>query len=86
MSRSVSPPPPGAYEPDCPTCGQIFPEHCWLDRGFRVQIHPESETSSPLLRQSLLEREGDQLELPDRAQVLPEFIDQQNQHLEWWST
>lgn len=56
-----------------------------LDRDFRVQIHPSFETRSPLLRKSLIDREGDQLEFPDRIQVAQEFIDQHNECLEWWS-
>lgn len=56
-----------------------------IDEDFRVRSNPEFTTESEFLRKTLLEREGERIELPQSAEVTPENLREHNQGVDWLS-
>ena len=54
-----------------------------LDGDFRLRVSPGFETDSDLLRQTLVERDGERVGVPDDA-LDPAHLQQRNQSLDWW--
>ena len=56
-----------------------------IDEEFRVRTNPELTTESEFLRETLLEREGERIELPRSAEVASENLREYNQDVDWLS-
>ncbi|AHG02752.1 hypothetical protein HALDL1_03270 [Halobacterium sp. DL1] len=54
-----------------------------LDADCRLHVSPEFETESALLRQTLLEQEGDRVDVSEGA-LDPANLRERNQSLDWW--
>ncbi|MFD1511761.1 HNH endonuclease [Halomarina rubra] len=54
-----------------------------LDTDDRLHVSPEFETSSEHLRRTLLDRDGDRLDLPTGA-LGPDCVERHNESLSWW--
>lgn len=54
-----------------------------LDADFHLHVSPEFETDSDLLRRTLLERDGDRVEVGSDL-VDPAHLERRNQSLDWW--
>lgn len=56
-----------------------------LDSSCRLRVDPTFETESDHLRQTLLDRAGEQVSLPVDASVMDSYLTERNQgHLNWW--
>jgi putative restriction endonuclease len=55
-----------------------------IDRDYQLHVNPEFETESELLQRTLLDQDKKHIQLPERAQIAPTFLEQHNQQLEWW--
>jgi len=54
-----------------------------LDADFRLHVSPDFETDSDLLRRTLLERDGERVDVgPDRLD--PAHLERRNRALDWW--
>ncbi len=53
-----------------------------IDREYRLRVNPSFETESELLQQTVLDRAGEQISLPDKS-LNPEYVAQHNATLEW---
>lgn len=65
--------------------------HAAFDAGFftfdvdrHLRISPEFETTSDILQRTLVDRDGERIQFPDRARLSSDFIEQHNQRLDWW--
>ncbi|MDY6774842.1 MAG: HNH endonuclease [Halobacteria archaeon] len=56
-----------------------------LSQDYRLHVSPDFETESTFLRRTLLEKEGDKIELPEEVRIKPEFLERHNQDLDWWN-
>lgn len=56
-----------------------------IDEDFRVRNNPEFTTESEFLRETLLKREGERIELPRSAEVASENLREHNQDIDWLS-
>lgn len=56
-----------------------------IDEDFQLRSHPEFTTGSEFLRKTLLEREGERIELPRSAEVASENLKEHNQRIDWLS-
>ncbi|MFC4358123.1 HNH endonuclease [Halobium salinum] len=54
-----------------------------LDPEFRLRVAPEFDTESDLLRRTLLDREGDPVELPEDAPLSERCLRRHNDRLDW---
>lgn len=56
-----------------------------LDESRRLQVNPDFETESELLRRTLLNRVGERIELPvDTAAMSGRLREHNSHHLDWW--
>ena len=53
-----------------------------IDQDYRLQVHPDFETQSDLLRRTIVDRVGERVALLDGT-VAPEYIEQHNAAIEW---
>lgn len=53
-----------------------------IDEEYRIQVHPEFETESELLQQTILQQAGEPLHLPERS-VNPTYLKRYNETLNW---
>ena len=54
-----------------------------LDADFRLHVAPEFETDSDLLRRTLLDRDGEHVDVgPDLLD--PSYLERRNRSLDWW--
>jgi putative restriction endonuclease len=56
-----------------------------IDSDFRVRNKPGFTTESDFLRETLLEREGERIELPASAEINADNLRKHNESLEWYS-
>ena len=54
-----------------------------IDSDYRVQTSPSFDPAHPFLRETILDRQGEQLSLPPDAQVRPSFLEVLNTGLSW---
>jgi len=54
-----------------------------LDADFRLHVSPSFETDSDLLRRTLLNRNGERVDL-DEDTLDPAYLDRRNRSLDWW--
>ncbi|WP_390080196.1 HNH endonuclease [Halogranum rubrum] len=54
-----------------------------LDSDLRLHVHPEFVTDSEFLRRTLVDRDGEQLTLPEGASLSETFLRLRNEELEW---
>ncbi|WP_232700442.1 HNH endonuclease [Halobacterium wangiae] len=54
-----------------------------LDGDFRLHVSPAFETESALLRRTLLDRDGERVDVPEGA-LDPANLRRRNQSLDWW--
>jgi predicted restriction endonuclease len=54
-----------------------------IDSEYRIQTSPSFDPAHPFLRETILDREGEQLSLPPNAQIHPSFLDGLNAGLSW---
>lgn len=55
-----------------------------LDPDLHLWVNPEFETGDPWLQQTLLDRHGEKLELPEGATPSEERIQERNTSIDWW--
>lgn len=55
-----------------------------LDGDFRIRTAPTFETESDHLRRTLLERDGERIELPEEATLQPKILDRRNELISWY--
>ena len=53
-----------------------------IDRDDQTRVNPEFETESELLQQSIVDRAGQRVAMPDGC-VNPEYVERHNASLEW---
>ncbi|MFA9518477.1 HNH endonuclease [Halopenitus sp. H-Gu1] len=53
-----------------------------IDQDYRLRVNPEFETQSDVLQQTIIDREGERISLPDGS-LKPQFVAQHNAALEW---
>jgi|GEM_PF-1585661 len=64
---------------------KAFDAGLWtLDEDLRIRVNPEFTTDDPHLRQTLIDRQGEQIELPDGATLSPDRINEHNEELDWF--
>ncbi|HET7324398.1 MAG TPA: HNH endonuclease, partial [Halococcus sp.] len=56
-----------------------------LDTSFRLRINPEFETESDLLRQTLLDRASERVDLPMDTSEMDSYLTEHNRRLDWWT-
>jgi len=54
-----------------------------IDSNHRIRTSPSFNPAHPFLRETILEREGEQLAFPSTVQVRPSFLEQLNAGLSW---
>jgi len=54
-----------------------------LDADFRLRVSPDFETDSDLLRRTLLDRDGDRVDV-DADLLDPAYLERRNRALDWW--
>lgn len=54
-----------------------------IDDGYRLQVVPDFSTESRLLRESLVDRNGQQLTFPGPRRPSPEYLETHNEALDW---
>lgn len=54
-----------------------------LDRDYRIRVSPAFEPAHPFLRETIIDRESDQLSLPSDARIRMSFLDELNDGLAW---
>ncbi|MFC7164543.1 HNH endonuclease [Halospeciosus flavus] len=55
-----------------------------LDGDQRLHVHPEFEAQTEFFEETLVRRDGERVQFPDRASVGEEFLKERNAGLEWW--
>lgn len=55
-----------------------------FDAEFRLQVASDFATDSDLLQQTLVERDGERVDLPDSWQPESEYVQKHNETLGWW--
>jgi len=53
-----------------------------IDRDYRLHVNPKFETESDVLHQTIIDREGERISLPEGS-LDPQYITQHNTSLEW---
>jgi len=53
-----------------------------IDQDYRLQVNPQFQTRSDLLQRTLIDRAGQQVDLPDGS-VDPSYVSRHNAELEW---
>jgi len=54
-----------------------------LDADFRLRVAPAFETDSDLLRRTLLDRDGERVDV-DADRLDPAYLERRNRSLDWW--
>jgi len=54
-----------------------------IDREYRVQTSPSFDPAHPFLRETIIERDGEQLTFPPTVEIRPSFIEELNAGLSW---
>ncbi|OYR45123.1 HNH endonuclease [Halorubrum sp. Ea8] len=54
-----------------------------LDSEYRIRTSPSFDPAHPILRETIVEREGQQLSLPSNARIQPEFLHELNAGISW---
>jgi hypothetical protein len=54
-----------------------------IDSDYRIQTSPSFDPGHPFLRESILARQGDQLDFPAEVQVRPSFLEDLNAGISW---
>jgi hypothetical protein len=63
-----------------------FDHHLFtIDEDLRIRTNPEFTTESEFLKETLLTREGERVELPQSAELSPENLRKHNQVIDWLS-
>lgn len=55
-----------------------------LDGDFRVHVQPRFSPEHPLLQETLVEADGEQIEVPPEAPLSAQFLERRNKQLSWW--
>ena len=53
-----------------------------IDQEYRIQVDPDFETQSNVLRRTILDQEGEQIAVPKES-LSPEYVAQHNASIEW---
>jgi predicted restriction endonuclease len=54
-----------------------------IDSDYRIRTSPSFDPAHPFLRETILDRHGEQLALPPSAQIRPTFLEELNAGLSW---
>lgn len=54
-----------------------------IDSDYRIRTSPSFDPAHPFLRETILDRQGDQLAFPPTVQVRPSFLEELNTGLSW---
>lgn len=55
-----------------------------FDADLRLRVNPDFTPRDPWLRQTLLDCDGDEIQLPPNAEIASSHIKERNQLLDWW--
>jgi len=53
-----------------------------IDQNYRVRVNPDFETQSDVLQQTIIDREGERISVPDDS-LNSQYVAQHNAALEW---
>ena len=53
-----------------------------IDQDYRLRVNPEFETQSDVLRETIIDRSGEQILIPEEI-LNPQYVAQHNAALEW---
>nr|WP_255475203.1 HNH endonuclease [Halapricum sp. CBA1109] len=54
-----------------------------IDSDYRIRASPSFDPAHPYLRETIINRTGEQLAFPSEAQIQPAFLDELNAGLSW---